>query len=115
MRYLLLLLALPLFAQEEAAPVHHSALYTSAAFMIASQAADAATTIYVTRQPGGREGNPLGVYGVLIGKAISTPLLLRAEYRQRNHPKAAKWFTAINWGLSVEFGGLAAHNAMLKH
>ena len=90
-----------------------SSLILSAGMLIGSQSADAWTTLHP--QPGTYETNPLGVRGVIVEKAISTGVLLTAEYFiVRHHPNRAKWFAILNGGLTVEFGWSAWHNETLK-
>jgi len=80
--------------------------------LAASNAADAAATLYVGNR--GVESNPLGVNGVLVAKAVFVPLMIKLERRAvRRNPHAAKWFTLLNFGISGEMGYAAQHNARL--
>lgn len=62
------------------------------AALVGGQGADALTTMVALRQPGFREGNPLGAKGALLGKAALTPLMALAMKRLAagGHPTAAK-------------------------
>jgi hypothetical protein len=84
--------------------------------VFASQALD------VTSSYGMRELNPMlassdgsfGAKGAGI-KLGSTAAIVGIEYLlARNHPRAARIFTKINWSVSIVTAGFAAHNFAIR-
>lgn len=76
---------------EPAPPERDEPLWPYAA-LLAGQGADIGTTLKVLSQPGYEEKNPMGLKGVMLTKAATTPILawLMHQYAKRGNTKAQK-------------------------
>lgn len=117
----ILLLALPMFAAENAKSpysqkerVFHRSLFT----LWLSASADVTTSLIANGRPGISEANPLigkqfGARGLALEFGSRGILATVEMFVRRRHPSASRYFSAGNAGLSVGSWIAAVNNARL--